>query len=252
MVRIGDFAVLVGTLVVFAFSFAPFVQYDDQTRELYRPIDVSMAFSAWSLETFMMPLTLFVIGAAVLTAISTVLRFVLARDPQVAGFRLRQLEVGMALFTTLVLLGMVSSSKHPVVGTRRLAETHSMLSPTDVSLKTGWGSILMLLGALLLLTGALLNHFNVGPAIPLTGQPGGAPAAAWQVGSPPGGAPYYPGQPPAGPPYPGQPPVPGQHPGPGQPPAPGQYPGWQPAPGGHNQPGHPGPSQPWHPGQPGA
>ena len=159
----------------------------------------------------------------------------------------------MALFTTLVLLGMVSSSKHPVAGTRRLAEAHSMLSPTDVSLKTGWGSILMLLGALLLLTGALLNHFNVGPAIPLTGQPGGAPAAAWQVGSPPGGAPYYPGQSASRSPLSGTAARPRAAPrarttsGTGAVSRPRQ-----PTPGGHNQPGHPGPSQPWHPGQPGA
>lgn len=215
---------MLGALIVFGFSFAPFIQYEGELRELSREAGVSLVFDAWSLETFMVPLTTFVVLAAVLTVGSVALRFALARDPEVLRFRLRQLEVGMAVFAALVLLGMVASSKYPMVGTRRLADA-GLGFGGDVPLATGWGSIVMLLGSFVLLAGTLLNHFDVGPAIPVAGSTGGHPAGGWP-GHPQPAVPYQPG---SWQPAPSQQ-VPHQ-------PAPSQQAPHQPAPG---QPGPPG------------
>jgi hypothetical protein len=230
--RIGDLGVLLGALLVFGFSFAPFLRYPSQVQQRM-DLDVSLVFNAWSLELFMVPLTTFVIMAAVLTAVSAVVRFALKRDPHIVGFRLRQLEVGTALFTAVVLFGMVSSVKHSMLGAKRISEASPVLSAdaSGLSLENGWGAIMMLISAFVLLVGTLLNHFEVGPPIRVTGgsnragpKAGGHPAspAGWQgaPSAPSGWQPMPPGGWQAAAPSP---------PGQGQPvpPPPAQ---WQPAP----------------------
>lgn len=205
--RLGDLLVGAGALVVFGFSFAPFIEYDEQTAVLlFGLVDISFWFSAWSLQTFLVPVTTFVIVAVLLAAGSAAVRFGLRRDPDLLGFRLRQLEVGLALFAAVVLLGMVASDKHAVVGARRLADADPNFNSAEVALDTGWGAVLMLIGAIVALVGALLNHFEVGPAIAVGGSeppvPPPPPGAAWQA------RPVVPPPPPPGPP-----PAPGSGPG---------------------------------------
>lgn len=210
--RPGDLLVGAGALLVFGFSFAPFIEYDGQAAVLFQVLDVSLSFNAWSLQTFMVPLTTFVVLAALLSIAATATRFGLRRDPELLGFRLRQLEVGLGLFGFAVLLGMVASDKHAIVGARRFAVADPTFQLEEVALSTGWGAVVMLVGATVLLAGALLNHFGVGPAIPVGGAgdpepwPGEPPAAAgWPPPAPP---------PPAQP----QPPPPPHQPPPHQPP----------------------------------
>jgi hypothetical protein len=195
--RPGDLLVLAGALIVFGFSFAPFVQYSDRTREgLFLAANlISPRFSAWSLETFMVPLTSFVVLAALLGAAAVGIRFWLGRDPDLLGFRLRQLEVGTALFGFLVLLGMVASDKHVFVGARRFAEVDRTLNLEEVALDTSWGAVLMLVGATLALVGTLLNHYSVGPVFAVGANPSGdrgsgpetppPPPGSWQEAPPP-------------------------------------------------------------------
>lgn len=211
--RLGDLFIAVGVLVVFGFSFAPFVQYSDPTRDelIFEIGVVSPRFNAWSLETFMVPLTTFVIFAALLGIAAVAARFGLRSDPNLLGFRLRQLEVGMALFSFLVLLGMVASNKYAIVGARRLAEVDPDLSLRTAALATGWGAVLMVIGAGIVLAGTLLNHFHVGPAIAIGGV--ATPPVPPGYGGWPGG-PAAPGQPPAG----WQPAPPMPSPGPATPP----------------------------------
>jgi hypothetical protein len=206
MLRLGDPLVGLGGLAVFGFSFAPFVAYGEPAAVLFGVLDVPHEFNAWSLETFLVPLTTFVIVAGLLNLAAATTRFGLRRDPELLGFRLRQLEVGLALFGFVVLLGMIASDKHAVLGARRLAEADPTFRLDEVALSTGWGAALMLIGTIVLLVGTLLNHFGVGPAIPVGGA---APPPAY--GQPP--PPAY-GQPPGRPSSPGEPAPPGGEPAP--------------------------------------
>lgn len=180
--RIGDLLVVVGGALVVGFSFAPFVRYGGEIGGGLAVDGVTGVFNAWSLTTFMVPLTTFVVVAALLAIAATATRFWLGRDPILVGFRLRQLEVGLTLFMFVVLLGMISSAKHVFFGANRFQDADAFaLSPLDVA----GGAVMMLLGAIVALVGAVLNHFGIGPVLPVggrnqaTGQPGpGAGAGA--------------------------------------------------------------------------
>lgn len=199
--HLGDLLVGLGGLLVFGFSFAPFVEYSDQTALLFGALDLRW-FSAWSLQIFMVPLTTFVVGAALLGTAAAAVRFGLRRDPELLGFRLRQLEVGLALFGSVVLLGMVASDKHAIVGARQVAEADPAFRASDVAMNTGWGAVLMLVGALVALAGSLLNHLQVGPAILVVGGPPVPPPGGGGWPSPPAGG--APGPPPGTSPPPGE------------------------------------------------
>ncbi|QSB14318.1 hypothetical protein JQS43_22920 [Natronosporangium hydrolyticum] len=215
-VHLGDLLVLIGAVFVVAFSFAPFVSYSPRAQEslfAFAP-EISPHFSAWSPQTFMVPLTTFVVVAALLAIAAAIVRVVLGRDPHLFGFRLRQIEVGLALFLVAVLLGFVTSEKYAVFGARRISQLDPTFEPADSALDTGWGAVLMLIGSLLLLVGAVLNHFTVGPELPIGGRrrspPPAPPSAAPAPGPPPPGPPppgsSFGGPPPPGPPPPGPPP----------------------------------------------
>ena len=200
--RLGDLLVGLGGMLVVGFSFAPFVEYGEPAALLFGLLDVSLSFNAWSVQTFMVPLTSFVVLAALLGMAAAAVRFGLRRDPDLLGFRLRQLEVGLALFGFAVLLGMVASDKHAVFGARRLAEADPSFRAEEVALDTGWGAVVMLIGATLALAGTLLNHLGVGPAFPVGSPPEpparpGPPPGPWQTGppTPPGHWPAPPGNP---------------------------------------------------------
>lgn len=216
--RLGDVLVVVGALLVFGFSFAPFARYSDAAQASLFAVatGVSPSFNAWSLQTFMVPLTTFVVVAALLGIAAAAVRFWFRRDLNLLGFRLRQLEVGLALFVFLVLLGMIASDKHVLFGARRLAEANPDFEASEVTLDTGWGAVLMLIGAIIALVGALLNHFSVGPEFPVGGD-SEQPSEDEDLFR--GGGGYPPPPPSAGPPPPGGPP-PGGSPPPGGPASP--------------------------------
>lgn len=227
--RIGDPLVVLGALLVFGFSFAPFVRYSDQAEQAFivAVLGLRSWFSAWSLEIFMAPLTSFVVLAGLLAAAGVVVRLLLRRDVELVGFRLRQVEVGLSLFMFTVLLGMVASDKHALVGARGLAAADPSFDAADVAMVTGWGAILMLVGAAVTALGAVLNHLAVGPVIRLGAVPAPAPPAAehWQPPAGPGGSyprpePWQPPPPQAPYPPPDQPPPHDPPPRSDQPPTP--------------------------------
>jgi hypothetical protein len=202
-VRLGDLLVLLGALMVFFFSFAPFVQYSDDLQEGLAGDGISSNFNAWSLETFMVPLTSFVVVAALLAIAAVVARFGLRRDPSALGFRLGQIEVGLALFVFVVLLGMIASDKHAFFGARRLSESEDdPLFLSQFRMAVGWGAVLMLIGAIIALAGAVLNHLAIGPrfAVGSASPPPPPPPAAgpWQTPPPPPTAPPPPPTAPSG------------------------------------------------------
>lgn len=182
--RLGDPLIVLGALAVFGFSFAPFVRYSDDAEQalVVALLGISSWFNAWSLETFMAPLTAFVILAALLSLALALTRFLLRREPPVLGFGLRQIEVGLGLFSFFVLLGLVASEKHVVFGARRLGEADPSFNASELVLRTGWGAVVMTIGAAVLALGAILNHFSVGPLISLSSQAQPDPR---QAGPPP-------------------------------------------------------------------
>lgn len=194
--RLGDLLVLLGGLMVFFFSFAPFVQYSGEMRAGLASDGISSRFNAWSLEIFMVPLTTFVVVAALLGIAAAATRFGLRRDPSALGFRLRQVEVGLALFVFTVLLGMIASDKHAFFGARRLADPDSdPLFLIQSRMAVGWGAVLMLIGAIIALAGAVLNHFSFGPRF-LVGGSTPHPAPPPHTYPPPQTTPPPPGAPP--------------------------------------------------------
>jgi hypothetical protein len=192
--RLGDLLVVLGALMVFVFSFAPFVQYGGEFGEVVAPPGSSGRFNAWSLEAFMVPLTTFVVVAALLSIAAVGTRLGLRRDPNAFGFRLRQVEVGLALFVFFVLLGMIASNKPIFFGARRFDDPVL----TESTLAVGWGAVLMLIGAMIAVAGAVLNHFSFGPVFAVgagsPAPPPPAPPSGWPGSSPP---PSPPTEPPA-------------------------------------------------------
>jgi hypothetical protein len=173
-VTIGDALAAVGGLSVFLFSFGPFVGYDDgQLLKSLEQQDLPTWFSAWGLETFLAPLTWWVIFASLGLVGLVGLGFVLPRGRSLAGFRASQLKVGLALFGFLVLLGYALSAKTLVYGAQLQARSIAQLIDGDLSY--GWGGYVMLLGAATAAIGALLDHFDVGPTLwTARGEPGAA------------------------------------------------------------------------------
>lgn len=186
--RLGDLLVAAGALMVFLFSFAPFVQYGGEFGEFVAPPGFSGRFNAWSLETFMVPLTTFVVVAALLSLAAVAARFLLRRDLSALGFRLRQVEVGLALFVFVVLLGMIASNKPIFFGARRFDDPVL----TESTLAVSWGAVLMLIGALLAVSGAVLNHFALGPVFAV-GASANPPAPPPPAAPPPPEPPTMPG-----------------------------------------------------------
>lgn len=174
--RPGDLLVTAGGVAVFAFSFAPFVQYAAEVREAMGPgLGPTGRFSAWSSETFMVPLTTFVVVAALLLVASVWTRVGLRRDPHPVGFRLTQLEVGAALFGFLVLLGMLLSDKYLLFGAGADEELRELGNGGLGELEVGWGAMLMLVGAAVALLGAVLNHLRLGPRLAAGDRPADQP-----------------------------------------------------------------------------
>lgn len=201
--RLGDALELGGSLFVFAFSFAPFVTISVPTLIAAGLADWQ---NAWATETFMAPLTWFVVLAGLLQIGAVVLRYLRGHAPGLLGFRLPQLEVGLGLFMLVVLFGMVTSEKHIIFGA-------ADLQPAErAELNVGWGAILMLIGALAAAVGGVLTHLSVGPVIfPRPTGPVPPPAAGPSYS--PAGEPYPPAatgqpQPPASNPQPPSGPTP--------------------------------------------
>jgi hypothetical protein len=183
--RLGDALELGGSLVVFAFSFAPFVSISIPGFLGNSALDDSQ--NAWATETFMAPLTWFVVLAGLLQIAAVALRYLGRRAPEPLGFRLPQLEVGLGLFMLVVLFSMVTSEKHVIFGAGARVQGEA-----GADLNIGWGAILMLVGAIAAAVGALLTHLSVGPTVfPLAARPA-APAAAGQPYPPAAGQAYPP------------------------------------------------------------
>ncbi len=156
--RLGDVLALAGSLLVFSFSFAPFVKI--KIPGLLSGAGLADTQNAWATETFMAPLTWFVVLAGLLVIAGVALRYVGVRNARPLGFTLAQLELNLSLFMLVVLFGMVTSEKHLIFGVSARA-----LGEGGASLDSGWGAILMLVGAIAAAAGSVFTILSVGPVI---------------------------------------------------------------------------------------
>jgi hypothetical protein len=176
---IGDMLIMGGGTFVFLWSFAPFVSYNDElVNSLNRGsgADIDGSYSAWATETFMAPLTWWIILAGVALVALSVLRY-RRGEVRLPGATLTGLQFGLALFVFFVLLGYALSDKDMTFGIDEINEEAQALVDADLSFS--WGGVLMIVGALAALAGAVLNHFGIGPrarrdpiGAPLPPQPG--------------------------------------------------------------------------------
>ena len=201
-IKLGTILVAAGALLMFLFSFAPFVQYADQAlvRDLKKE-NLPTWFSAWGLETFMAPLSWWVPLSALALVALAVLRFWIPRDREFVGFRTSQVQVGLALFGFLILVGYALSAKTLIFGSELQDEISLFAEPFDSGMTFAWGGVLMLLASIVAVTGAVLDHLDIGPVVwPLPQrptQPGYPAAGGYQPGYPqqyPQGQPGYPQQ----------------------------------------------------------
>jgi hypothetical protein len=131
-IRIADALIAGGALIMFLFSFAPFVSEDTGFGTYHK--------NAW---TFLTPVVLFVVFAAILLLASAFLDTFWHRDRQLVGLHRHHVQVGLALYALVTVLGFALSGAG--------ADNPGL----------GWGGIFMLLGALIAAAGAVLNHFSL-------------------------------------------------------------------------------------------
>ncbi|HEY1484511.1 MAG TPA: hypothetical protein VGF84_00320 [Micromonosporaceae bacterium] len=163
-IRIADALIAVGALIMFLFSFAPFISVD-------AGFGVTGHQNAWNFET---PVVLFVVFAAILLLASAFLDTFWHRDKQIVGLNRHHVQVGLALYAFVTLIAFALADKGPGVG-------------------FGWGGIFMLLGVIVATAGAVLNHFNLVQG-PLS-LPASSPKPVGPAAYPPAQGGYAPPQP---------------------------------------------------------
>lgn len=169
---LGDALTAVGGLLVFVFSFLPFVTYNDDLTEVLKRSDMATWFNAWAPETFMAPLTWFACLAALSLLALVTIRYFANTPKHILGFSLHQLEMSFSLFSALTLTCYATANKSAVFG----SEWAKQASPTYATgVHFGIGGYLMLIFAILALLGAILSYYRVGPI--LFPQPAAATAA---------------------------------------------------------------------------
>jgi hypothetical protein len=147
--QIGDLLVMIGGLMVIGFSFAPFVSYAGRSTRLFEGTTVNR--TAWEWSAFLAPLTwLVILGGLFLIALG--LSHLLSGERRLLGFRISQLQILVAAYTASILIGYALTEKSIPVN----------VSFLDAQLEVGtgefaWGGVLMLVGSLLAVLGAVLT-----------------------------------------------------------------------------------------------
>jgi hypothetical protein len=146
---IGDLLVMLGGLMIVGFSFAPFISYTLQSNGLSQGATVNR--TAWEWAAFLAPLTWFlVLGGLFLLALG--LNHLLSGDRRLAGFRISQLQLVVAAYTASILIGYALTDKSLQVSVTFLeAQIHVGNG------EFAWGGVLMLVGSLLAVVGAVLT-----------------------------------------------------------------------------------------------
>ena len=138
---LGDALLGAGGAFIFLFSFAPFISAG------------RLKYSAWATQFFMAPLTWWVVFAGMFMIALALTRTVWSPQREVYGFKPSHVEVGVSLFAFFVLIGYALSDKADVFD-------------------FGWGGILMTIGSVVSVIGAIMNHLGLGPTlVPTAAKP---------------------------------------------------------------------------------
>ncbi len=135
-IRVADALVAAGGLIMFFFSFAPFVSVP--SVEVLGTKVAGGSQNAWN---FLTPVVLFVVFAAILLVATAFLDTFWHRGKQIVGVNRHHVQVGLALYALVTLIAFALTNKG--------GESF------------GWGGIFMLIGSLVAAAGAILNHFGM-------------------------------------------------------------------------------------------
>ncbi|MCP2326265.1 FtsH-binding integral membrane protein [Hamadaea flava] len=150
-IPISDALVMLGGVLILGFSFAPFVSYEPATRN-----STGVDYLAWEWTGFLAPLTWFVVvGGLLLLALG--LSRALNGDRSLVTFRTSQLQLVVAAYAASVLIGYALTEK----GSETTTSAEFLGARIQVGATTagefGWGGVLMLIGALIAVIGAVMN-----------------------------------------------------------------------------------------------
>ncbi|NUT35699.1 MAG: hypothetical protein HOV79_21805 [Hamadaea sp.] len=162
----SDALVMLGGLMILGFSFAPFVSYRIVTRP-GRLTEYAVNPTAWEWTSYLAPLTWFVILSG-LFLLGLGLSRALMGDRLLFTFRISQLQLLVAGYAASILIGYAMTEKSVTTGATLDFFGARMEVNSPQLAEFGWGGVLMLIGALIALIGALLNLFRL-PAF--TGRP---------------------------------------------------------------------------------
>lgn len=185
---LGDLLAGVAAVVLFLASFTPFVSYDNAklTTDLEK-LGLSTWFTAWSGQTFMAPLTWFAILAALAVVAISAVRYLRGSDRKLLTFTLPQLQLVLAAFSAITLIGYAASRKSVLFGADFAAEVGKAQATTafDTRFSLSFGGYLMLVAALVAVAGAVLNVLGVERVVlPRAPKPVPAPRTAPRTDSP--------------------------------------------------------------------
>jgi hypothetical protein len=155
---LGDALLGGGGALIFLFSFAPFISGG------------RLKYSAWATQFFMAPLTWWAIFAGMIMVALALTRNVWPPQREFYGFKPSHVEVGVSLFAFLVLIGYALSDKTEFFD-------------------FGWGGVIMTLGSVVAVVGALMNHLGIGPTLLPNARQAAYPAPPASYPEPPAGPP---------------------------------------------------------------
>jgi hypothetical protein len=146
------------------FSFGPLVRYDNVGAvQRLAGKKIPLTFSAWSAETSLAPLTWLAALAALALVGLVVLKMMTSDEQEFLGFQAGQVRVGLSVFSFLIFAGYALSEKNLVFGSALNDAVAARFAAGDVSL--AWGGHMMVIGSLVAVVGAFLDHLGVGPTV---------------------------------------------------------------------------------------
>lgn len=156
---VSDALVMLGGLMILGFSFAPFVSYRAVLRN-GRFTEYATSPSAWEWTSYLAPLTWFVVLSG-LFLLALGLSRALSGDRLLFTFRTSQLQLLVAGYAASILIGYALTEKSLMTGATLDFMGARMQVNTPQLAEFGWGGVLMLIGSLIALIGALLNLFRL-------------------------------------------------------------------------------------------
>jgi hypothetical protein len=159
---VGGLVATLGAIMLLIGSFAPFVALGGSTAALHRLALAGApdSYPAWSLRTFMFPLSVLPVVLAVVVVAMMVLGVRRSSGAVPLPFGSRQLMVASAFGALAILSGYAMSSKALI-----FEPAFSAPAVAGLTVGFGGGGLTMLLAALAMAAGATMHLMGVGPEL---------------------------------------------------------------------------------------